>query len=826
MSLLDSLWQDVRHTARIFARSPGFVAIAVLSISFGTGANVAIFSATDALILRPLPIDRADELLTVGTRTPAWIETLSVASYPDYEDIRDRSTSFAGLAAFVSRPVAFASGPDVVAKGQVATFVNADFFRTLGVSPFLGRAFRPAEDLVPGRDAVTILSHRVWQRDFAGDASVVGRKVRLAGADFIVVGVLPESFTGLEPRYVRDAVYAPLAMLPRAAGFVESTVADPLRARDLRVLTIKGRLHQGVTMRQAQAELDTIARDLERAYPATNAGATLTLQTELQVRAEAQRFDVNLVVILSMLSMAVLGVACANVAGLLTSRATARGHEVALRVAIGAGRARIVRQLLVESLGIGLLGGGLGIGVGYAGIILLQQIQMPSDVFAYPEFRLDLRALQFCLVAAIASAFLFGLVPALQAAKVDLVSGLKARDASPTRRRPLTGRHVLVAAQVALSLMLLTLAAWAYQMFRHHLGQGPGFRIVQSAKVRLSAGQGRDAAGLTRYFESAAKAARDLPSVTGVTVTSAMPLFGAFQQSGFVPDGYQLPRGEVAVMFLVNHVDEGYFATMEIPILRGRAFRSTDTADAPRVAIVNETLAARYWPGRDPVGQRLRLKDAEGPPIAVVGVARTTKYLYFAEPPQEMVYLPFRQDPRPDMVLVAATTSASASLLGPLGEVVGRLDPDVPLSELQTMESFFASRATSFGLLAIRMVGAMGIMGMTLTTVGLYALVSYAASRRTREIGIRMAVGATAARVLRMILCQGMKPAWGGLTVGLALSAAMTRLMPELIPLENRYDSRMYLLAVPIIVGVALLAAFVPARRSARIDPTAALRCE
>jgi putative ABC transport system permease protein len=532
------------------------------------------------------------------------------------------------------------------------------------------------------------------------------------------------------------------------------------------------------------------------------------------------------VIILSMLSMGVLAVACANVAGLLTSRATARGHEVALRLAVGASRTRIVRQLLVESLGIGLLGGGFGIAVGYAGIQLFQQIRMPSDAFAYPEFRLDERALFFSLIAAIASAFLFGLVPALQTAKVDLISGLKARAANPAKRRPLAGRHLLVAAQVALSLVLLTLAVWAFQMFRHHLGQGPGFRIAKSAKVWISAGQGRTPMEVTRYFEQAADTVRGLPSVTGVTVTSAMPLFGAFQQSAFVPEGYQLPRGEDAVLFLVNHVDEGYFSTMEIPILKGRAFLPTDTADAPRVAIVNEMLAERYWPGRDAVGQRLRLKDAEGPLIQVIGVARTTKYLYFAEPPTEMVYLPFRQHPRPEMVLVAATGGPSASLLAPLGEAVGRIDPDVSLSELQTLEFFFWSRATSFGLVAIRMIGAMGIMGMILTMVGLYALVSYAVSRRTREIGIRMAIGATAARVLGMILHQGMKPAWGGLAVGLALSAAMARLLPELIPLESRYDSRMYLVTVAIIVGVALAAAFLPARRSSRIDPTVALRCE
>jgi putative ABC transport system permease protein len=547
MSLFGSLARDLRHALRLFARSP-----AVLSIGFGTGANVAIFSATDALLLRPLPVERPDDLMTVGTRVPRAMETLSVASYPDFIDIRDRSRSFAGLAAFVSRAIPYAAAPDAVPRAQVATFVNAGFFRALDVVPILGRDFGQQEDSVPALDPVVILSHGLWLRDFAGDAKVIGRRVRLSGIDFTVIGVLPEEFTGLEPRYVRDTAYAPLPMLP---PIVESEVGNPLERRDLRLLFVKGRLNPGVGPAAARAELQAISRDLERAYPTTNDNVSYILQTELEVRFQQEPFDVGLVLSMSVLSIAVLCVACANVAGLLASRAVARGREIALRLAIGAGRGRIVRQLLVESLLIAVAGGTFGILVGYAGIGVLRQVQMPTDVFAYPEFRLDERALVFSLVAAVASAFLFGLVPAIQTARVDLIAGLKSAETGAGRRR-LTTRSVLVAAQVALSLVLLTIALSVFETFRGELGQGPGFRVERSAKVTIDAGHRRTGPEIARFYEQAALAARGLTGVTSATITSAMPLF-SHQPGTFVPEGYDLPPGERAIKTFFNCIDEG-----------------------------------------------------------------------------------------------------------------------------------------------------------------------------------------------------------------------------------------------------------------------------
>jgi putative ABC transport system permease protein len=830
MSLPGSVGRDIRHASRLFVKSPGFVAIAVVSIAFGTGANVAIFSATDALLLRPLPVARPDELLTVGTQIARGREVYTVASYPDFTDIRDRSRAFAGLAALTSRAVPYAARPDAVSRPQVASFVNADFFRALDIQPLIGRTFQ-REDDVAGRDAVTILSHGLWQRDFAGDAAAIGRTVRMSGVELTVVGVLPETFTGLEPRYVRDAAYVPLAMFPRIAeadpdnpSISGAASGNPLRRRDLRMLAVKGRLKPGVTMTQASAELEAISRDLARENPETNARTSFAVQTELQTRMAQETFDVGLVLIFSVLSTAVLGVACANVAGLLASRATVRGREIALRLAIGAGRARIVRQLLVESILISAAGALFGLGVGYAGIRLLNQIRMPTDVFAYPEFRLDERALIFTLAVAVASALLFGLAPALQTVRVDLVSGLKSGAPRSIASRRLSGRRALVTTQVALSLVLLSIAVSTFETFRRQLDKGSGFRNERSVKVTLDAGR-RSPAETVRFFERVVHAARDVPGVTSATLTSAMPLF-SYQPGALVPEGFHLPPGESAVNTFINCVDEGYFETMEIPIVRGRGFLPTDAAETPRVAIVNELVAGQFWPGQDAVGRRFRLNDARGPLVEVVGIARMSKYHYFLEPPTQMIYLPFRQEPRAQMVVVAATAAASATTLPGLGAAVSDIDPDAPVSDLQTMEGFYAARTTMFSVLGLRLVGSMGVMGMVLTIIGLYGLVSYDASRRTREIGIRIAIGATAARVVRLILNQGLRPAWYGLAVGLIASTATARLLAALIPLEHHGGSRAQYLAVPVLLGVSVLAAFIPARRSSRVDPTVALRSE
>jgi predicted permease len=820
---VERLWQDLVHTARFFSKSPGFVAIAVVSIALGTGANVAIFSGADALLLRPLAVARPDELVTLGNQGRSGVFRWISASYPDYIDIRAWNRSFREIAAYTNERVGVAVARNAAPEIRFATLVSGNFFQVMGVVPVDGRAFTAEEDRTPGRDAVTVISYATWQQEFGGAPGVVGRKLWVGGIEFTIVGIAPEEFTGTDPTRLRQSLYIPLAMWNR---LLNSPAINPLEDRSLRYLTVKGRLRPGVTMRAAQAEMDAIGANLEAAYPATNRNQRLHLETELQYKMERRPLEVGAVTVLSLLSMAVLAVACANVAGLLTSRAPVRAREIALRLAIGASRARLVRQLITESLAIAFLGGAAGLGVGYLGIHFLQQLRFPSDILAMPAFQLDRRALLFSLAMAMASAFVFGLRPALQATRVNLSRALKNSDTSTERRVRVTGRNALVSVQVALSLVVLTLSVYIFQIFEQDVMQGPGFRVTQMAKVNAAPSQaGYTVAKEIEYFEKAADAARKLPGALHVSATSAMPLFH-IQFSPLVPEGFPMAPGADVIRLNSASVMEDYFATMEIPLLAGRDFHAADVASAPRVAIVNEAVQQHYWPGQSALGKRFRKAAQDGPPIEIVGVAKNSRYLFVAEPTQEFVYLPFRQEPRGEMTLLAQTSGPSSAALAPLKEAVAGIDRGVPLQDAQTIEMFFDAMALSLGRITLLLVASMGAIGVGLTMIGLYGLVSYAVSRRTREIGIRMAVGAANAQISRMMLRQGMTPVWIGLALGGALSAATLRILPAIVLLGQRYDPRLCLLVVPALILTTGLAALVPSNRASKVDPAVALRAE
>ena len=823
MRALAWCWQDIRHGVRVFISAPVFSAIAVISIAFGSGANVAIFSAVDALLLRPpVAVSQPDDLLVVGSRVDRGLGTVIRMSYPDYADIRDRNRSFDGLAAYALKWVGFAAHPQTPARIKVAALVSANYFDVLGVRPQLGRTFLLDEEKVPGRDAVVILSDDAWQREFSRDEHVLGRTVRIASIDFTVIGVAPKSFNGLDPFAPHD-VFLPLAIWPR----VQNTAAvSPLDDRRLRLLTVEGRLKPGVTTSVARAELTALGSELENAYPATNRHQPITAQTQMQMRFERRPVNTHTLILLSVLSIAVLCVACTNVAGLLASRAPVRAREIALRLAIGASRARIVLQLLAESVTIAVAGGFGGVAVGYAGIVLLRQLDRATEVVTTPTFQLDYRTLGFAIAAALASVFALGLVPALQTARLDLVRAMKTRDVSASTRQRLRGRHALVAAQVAVSLMVLTIGAFVFQIFQRELNAGPGFRVSHVALAWLDPTQARYTLDESRrLFERVLDDARRLPGVVSASIASEVPLRG-LEVASMVPEGYHLSDGHTSVSLYSTSVDETFFDTMAIPILSGRTFRSTDSVDAPRVAIVNEALARHYWPGQDAIGRRFQFGDGNGPWIQIVGVARTSTYFYTGEPSFEVAYFPFRQEPRGNIGILALTSGDSASLLGPLRDVVRHVDADIPVFDVQTMEHFYAARATNINGLAVGLIGALGLMALLLAVVGLYGLVSYDVGRRSREIGVRMAMGAAPSRILGMVVRQGMAPAWAGLGAGLLLSVVTARVLPMIVPIGPRYDAATVLATLPLIITVTLIAAAIPARRAARVDPTITLRAE
>ncbi|HEX2452888.1 MAG TPA: ABC transporter permease [Vicinamibacterales bacterium] len=822
---LERLWQDLRYGCRMLAANPGFTLVAVSSLAMGIGANCAAFSWADALLLRPLTVARPGEVVTVGSRMSVEGFSRLGASYREYLDVRDRSSSFSGLVAFTGVTSGLAATPDALPKLTLGLLVSGNFFSVMGVEPELGRTFRPEEDRVPGRDAVVIVSHSLWEHQFGSDPSILGRRVQLSGIEFTIVGVAPERFTGMN-QFVRSDFYAPLMMWPRLLGDPKER---PLEDRNFRNITIKGRLQSGVSLARAQTELSVIAKDLERAYPDTNRDRALVVRTELQTRIAQSPPDSMLIGMLTTLAFAVLFVACANVAGLLTSRAPTRAREMAMRLAIGAGRARLIRQLMTESLLIALAGGVLGLAVGYGGIKLFQQVRIPTDLPVALTFQLDRRALVFSLVVAVLSAVLFGLAPAIQTSRADLTMVMKGGETMVGRRRR-WGRNLLVGGQVAVSVVLLVLAAFMYRGFQQQLSSGPGYRTDHLLMMSFDPSLVHYTEDETRrFFLQLAERARSLPGVKSVALASSVPMANdGINVANVIPEGYQLPVGQENLSLFSARVDEHYFTTIGIPIVLGRGFREADSTDAPRVAVVNEQFAQHYWPNQDPIGKRFQLRErAASSWIAIVGVAKTTKYLWLGEPPTEFVYLPYRQNSQSEMVLLTQSAGDPSSLVAPLRNVVQALDRTQPIYNVRTMEEFYQMRTITIFKVIIGTIGAMGMMGLGLAIVGLYGLVAYATSRRTKEIGIRMAIGAGRTAVLRMVLRQGLVLAVAGLAAGLLAGVGAERGLQAAFPSgDNSFHPMAHLLVAPIVLAATFIAAYLPARRAARLDPMKALRYE
>jgi putative ABC transport system permease protein len=812
--------QDIRFGIRTLLANRGFTLVAMISLALGIGATSAMFSLADALLLRPLPVAQPGDVVTLHTTTPS--SPFGGVSYRDYLDLRDRNKTFAGLAGYALTPFGFSHEPGAQAQLKYGFLVTGNFFQTLGVQPELGRAFRADESQAPGRDAVVMLSHDLWEKQFAADRSIIGHIVRLNGIDFTVVGVAPERFTGMD-QYFRPALYVPVVMRPRLYG---NATNEFLEHRDWRGLTVKGRLLSGVSMAQAQAELVGISKGLEKAYPDTNRATSVSLQTELQTRIQMSPPDAEMVTMLLVLAALVLLVACANVANLLLSRARARCREVAIRIAIGAGRFRLVRQLLTESLLMAVGGGLLGVALGYAGVQFMRQIRIPTDMPIVLAPRMDGRVLVFAIAASVLSVLLFGLAPALQTTRTDLVPALKAAMPNGPAKRRLWGRNALVSGQIAVTLVLLVVASMVFRAFRTYMGAGPGFRTTHLLFMRFDPSLVRsDDARTQRFYKYLRDRAPLVAGVESATLASAVPMSPGQDQKSLVPEGYQLPTGQEKLNVFSDTVDERYFSTMGIDVIRGRGFLETDTANTPRVAVINREMARRYWPNQDAIGRRFRLGDRNGPWVQVVGVAKTTKYFFIAEPPMPFFYLPFSQNFQAQMTLITESRGAAAALTAPLREMVRQFDPSLPVFDVRTMEDFYKQRAVDVPNMLIETVGFLGLMGLALAVVGLYGLVAYSVSCRTREIGIRMAIGASQASVLRLVLRQGLVLAGIGVAIGLVISALAGKVVMSAF-YTARFDMLSYLLVPVVLIAVTLIASSIPARRASQIDPTSALRFE
>lgn len=813
---LERIWQDLVYARRILFKDPGFTLIAVLSLALGVGANCAMFSFADVLLLRPLPVPNASELLNAGSESPGNTDEEWHMSYPDFADYSQRNQSFAELAAFEITNLRYAAQPDAPVELRMGVIASGNLFSALQVKPALGRAFVPSEDEVRGRDAVMMLSHAFWKQEFASDPAAIGRRARINSIDFTIVGVLAEGFTGPD-RYVRPDFYVPMMMWSRVAGGSQ----DPLSQRDLRIIEVKGRLKPGISVSQARAEAAAIGKSLAAAYPATNKNFGLDLKTDLQVRLQ-QSGPVGLIIaMLLLLALFVLFVACANVAGLLSSKAPARAREMSLRLAIGAGRGRIVRQLMTESLILALLGAAGGAVVGYAGIRLMSQLTIVADAVVDLNFALDYRVLSFGLAAAVLSVFLFGLGPALRSARTDLTESLRTSGSQPAKSKQWV-RNVLVVGQIALSMVLLTVASLMFQTFRRDLLAGPGFR---SDNVLMAAFNPSlidyDEAKTRDFYKTLPERARNLPGVRSVALASMVPANYNYETMPIAPEGFQLPDGDQTAAILTSRVDENYFNTLHVPLVRGRGFAATDVATSPLVAVANEAAASQFWPGQDPIGKRIRLGDGRW--LQVVGVAKTGKYRFLMERPTWFLYVPYAQHPRPSMVLLLESGGDASSLAAPIRDVVREIDASMPVYGVRSLKRTFDANAVNPNLLIIRLEAAMGAMGVLLALSGLYGLIAYSVSVRRREIGIRMAVGAAKTDVLRMVMRQGVILAGVGSLIGLLFAIGAGRLLVAVFPATDN-SVVTYLIVIPAVFAITILAALLPASRAVKVDPAIVLR--
>jgi macrolide transport system ATP-binding/permease protein len=822
-ALLEATLQDVYVSVRVLCKNPIFAAVAIGSLAIGIGANSAIYSFADWWLLRPLPVLQPARVVAVTPQSNTLAGSLNAISYPDYMDLRDHNRSFQGLTAQAYSGFGFAPAETTLPRRTIGMFVSGNFLHVLGVEPIVGRDFRLEEDEAVGRDAVVIISHDLWVSEYAARVSVMGQKLRLNGIDFTIVGVTPESFTGTDP-FLRPAVYVPLAMAPAMAN------VNTLEQRQSRWLTMKGRLKPGVGIGQAQADLNTIAAALQLQYPQTDGNLRLKVESQLQFQTKFSPPTTAMLIMLALLALCVLLVACANVAGLILSRSSVRAREMALRLAVGAGRPALVRQLMVENLLLSLAGGVAGLGIALAGVKFFNTLPPPSpDIPFRIAIQLDSRALLFTAFISIVSTLLFGFVPARRTTRLDLASALKTLDASSADHARLWGRKLLVGGQVALSLVLLIISFGLVEGFRAELNQGPGFRIdrlflmsFDSGLVHLTDAQ-RD-----QFYSRLLDKARLAPNVQSAALVSIVPLALGAEMKEIVPQGYQLKPGQNALDVLASVVSDGYFETMGIPVVHGRGFLPSDNAGSPAVAIVNERFAQHYWPNQSPLGKHLRLQTASGKVIEIVGIAKTTKYVFISEAPLDFVYLPFAQNQRSQMTLVSEAKSPSADGLSPvLKKVVQGIDPNMPVFDARSMADLYADRAMKTPRLITNAVAWLAAMGLILAVVGLYGLMAYSVGRRTREIGIRMALGADRREVVNMFMRQGIRLAVPGVAVGLLIGAMMYRVLTSTPVFHFGHTGILPFAGLSLLLIFTIAGAtYVPARHASNIDPMRALRDE
>jgi predicted permease len=823
---LEQFLQDIRFGVRMLRKSPGFTAVAVLTLAIGIGANIAVFSVINGLLIRPMPIPRPEQMTVLGAQQGGSRDYQSF-SYPDYQDIRSQTDVFTDILAYRVSLV----GLSVDGKGDhcVISRVTGNYFTTAGVRPVLGRLILPTEGQNPGADPVLVLGYAYWQKRFGGDKSVVGKQAVIDGHPVTIVGVAPKGFSGMYAFINMDG-YVPLST-PAGLGGNEP-VEEMWTHREDRSLQLKGRLKPGVDLRQAEASLQVVAQRLAEQHPETNKGIRLSVFPERLARPEPDPDNSipKVSLAFAVLAVLVLLVACFNIANALLVRATGRKREMAIRAAMGAGWMRLVRQCTTESLLLALLGGGGGLLLGWWASHFLSSLPLGTDLPIEFNFRPDVRVYLFTVAAVFLATIVVGIIPSLLVTKTDVNSALSegGRGSSQGRRRHLI-RNSLVVAQLSGSLLLLVVAGLFLRSLdkaqKLYLGFDPNRVIDVSVDIHQI---GYEEAQGKEFYRSAEERIRALPGVVSVAQAFSVPMGLMSADDKVITDDHALEPGQVPPDVFDNIVTPSYFETLRIPLKRGRTFTDADNENAPHVAVINETMAKNFWPKEDALGRRFKSKDGKHAwaEFEVVGVVQDGKYRGIVEDPIPYFYTPMAQDYLPLRTIQVRTTVPPENLELQVASTIRELAPALPVTvktmeqDLQGLNGFLFFR---FGA---ELSGTLGSLGLVLAFVGVYSVVSYAASQRTHEIGIRMALGAKPGDVLRMILSQSFVMIAVGVAIGLGISFIGAQAISSFLVGVSPSDPVTFAGVMVLLMGAALWACWIPARRATRVSPMVALRYE
>jgi len=807
---------------RMLCKQPGFTAVAVLTLALGLSANTSIFSVISTMFFQPLKVKDPEQLVLILQKSDVW-KMPHGHSWQDYQDYRERLSVCSGVLALMLNPTNLSVAGQDPERAWIEV-VSANYFSVLGVEPRLGRFFRPGEDAGVGGAPVVVISHTFWQQRFAGDPGVVGKPLNVNGRPFTIVGVAPEPFTSAQWSMAPNA-FVPASMF----GTVRTGGEDLLRERGAPMFKLMARLKPGITLGQARAAVDVVARQLAKDFPQAHKGTSVWVAPERMCRPEPtfSEFMPLLASVFMLMVGLVLLIACANVANLMFSRALARRKEMGIRTALGASRGRLVAQLLAESIVLALAAGAVGFILAWWSADLLAGFQPGGDMPVRAEGHWDWRVPVFTFVVSLLAGLATGLAPALRATRVDLNSVLKeGAGAAPGSRRHLF-RSALVVTQVAISLVVLVCGGLFVRSLQQVARMDLGFRVEGVLMASLDLGlQGYDDARGRRFLKELVERARALPGVTSAGLAMS-PAFDyvfqvdkvAVEEKAADPDSFMTAH--------LNRIDEQYLAATGTSLLRGRGFTPSDDETAPKVAIVNALLAERLWPGIDPMGKRF----CWGPKrdlLQVVGIARTAKYVMLGEAPRPYFYVPLAQYYSTPTTLFLHTSGDPGSLVPAVRQVLRGLDAHLPVYNVRTMKDHL--RDSAFAAMPLRLgavlAGVQGVLGLLLAVMGIYGVVSYVVSQRTREIGIRIALGAREPDVVRLVVREGARLSMLGMLLGSVVALGLAQVIGHLLHGLTPSSLPVFCGVVGLLAGVSLLACWWPARRATRVDPVVALRCE